>query len=89
MVRGTLFSTTRGKGIVERLEDVDILSYLPKPLRLVAEGFKSEISNAIRQIILRLDLVTKEDYMVQKRLLQDALREVRELKEQLDEKNIS
>ena len=69
------------------VDDIDILAYFPRPIQVIAKGFKSECSLAIRQIVSRLDLVSKDDYLVQKRLLEDALSEVKRLKEQLDAKD--
>ena len=69
------------------VDDIDVLAYFPRPIRVMAKGLKSEFSLAIRHIISRLDLVSKEDYLVQKRLLEDALSDVKRLKEQLDAKD--
>lgn len=67
-----------------KLEDIDVLAYLPSPLKGLMQGFRAELSHGLRCIIVNLDLVTKEEYLVQKRLLDDALAEVRALKEKLN-----
>lgn len=62
-----------------RLEDLDIARYFPRPLGVLLLVFKDESQLAIKTIISKLGLVTKEEYLVQKKLLENAYAQVAEL----------
>ena len=62
-----------------RLEDLDIARYFPRPVGVLLSVFKDESQLAIKTIISKLGLVTKEEYLVQKKLLEDAYEQVAEL----------
>lgn len=63
------------------LEDFDAIeAWFPKPVQLVMKAFRVEMRVALRRIIQKLDLVTKDEYLVQKRLLDEAYKEIEKLK---------
>ena len=63
------------------LDDFDAIeSWFPKPLHLLMRCFKVEVKMALKHIIQSLDLVTKDEYLVQKRLLDEAYIEIERLK---------
>ena len=64
-------------------EPNDLLSFFPRPVRLLLQGCQSEVELSVKRIIERLDLVSKEDYLVQKRLLEQAREEIKQLKERM------
>lgn len=64
-------------------EPHDILSFFPRPIRMLLQGCQSEVHLSVKRIIERLDLVSKEDYLVQRRLLEQAREELKQLKERM------
>lgn len=68
-------------------EDIDSVSrFLPRPLALCIKLFKSEFLLAVKALISRLDLVTKDEFLVQKRMLDDAYKEIDVLQGRLSER---
>ena len=68
------------------LDEIDNLaSYFPKPMRALISLFQSECRIAIRGILSRLDLVSKQDYLVQKKLLAVSLEQINVLEKRIDE----
>lgn len=55
---------------------------IPKPLQSIMRAFRSEFRASLRRLIQRLDLVTKDEFLVQKRLLEEAYREIERLKQE-------
>ncbi|MEC7030825.1 MAG: hypothetical protein VXW87_04100 [Pseudomonadota bacterium] len=64
-------------------DNVDAFSFFPKPIKLLLQGFRSEVNHTVRRIIDHLDLVSKDDYLVQKQLLEKAQQEIKQLKEKV------
>ena len=63
------------------IEDIDIAALFPRPFKVLIQVFKDEFHAGLRVLISRLDLVTKQDYIIQKRLLEEAYDEIKRLKE--------
>ncbi len=64
-------------------EEMDVLSFFPRPVRLLLQGFQVEVHLAIKGVVDRLDLVSKDDYLVQKQLLEQAQLEIQQMKERM------
>lgn len=65
------------------LEDFEAMGdCFPKPVRLLITAFKQEFRAGIRRLIQKLDLVTKDELLVQKRLLELAYKEIHQLKQE-------
>lgn len=62
------------------LEEFDDICDLPKPLQTVLRVFRSEFQVFLKRLIGKLDLVTKDEFLVQKRLLEEAYAELERLK---------
>ena len=63
-----------------RLEDIENFEgVFPKPLCAVIGFFKHEFRLGLKALIGKLDLVTKDEYLVQKQLLDEAYREIHRL----------
>ena len=68
-----------------KFEDIDFMDGIfPKPLSICIRMFKSEFLIALRALIARMDLVTKEEFLVQKRLLDKAYGDLEILRERLN-----
>ncbi|UTC24622.1 hypothetical protein MMH89_00380 [Candidatus Comchoanobacter bicostacola] len=67
-----------------KLEDFDeYYSLFPRPIRALMRCFKQECNFAIRSMILRLGLVSKQEYQVTQDLLIQAQEKIKKLEEQL------
>ena len=64
------------------MDHIDIMAFFPQKLRRILSMFTIEIETAMKQMIQHLGLVAKEDYLVQKRLLENAQKDLDELKKQ-------
>ena len=65
------------------LDDMeDYAQFFPMPFVKLIHLFKEEFKLAIRAIVSKLDLVSKQDYLVQQRMLDEAYKELKQLKEQ-------
>jgi|GEM_PF-5165437 BMFP domain-containing protein YqiC len=68
-------------------EDIDNINFeeighcFPKPFQVIIHIFKSEFRAGLRRFIQRLGLVTKDEFMVQKKLLDEAYRIIDQLKQ--------
>lgn len=63
------------------IEDIDIAALFPRPFRVLIQVFKDEFNLGLRVLISKLDLVTKQEYLIQKKLLKEARDEIHRLKE--------
>ena len=63
------------------IDEIDLACFFPKPFRTLIDLFHQEFQLSIRRLIKKLDLVTKEEYLVQQRLLQEAYCELERLKQ--------
>ena len=64
------------------MDHIDIMAFFPQKLRRILSMFTIEIETAMKQMIQHLGLVAKEDYLVQKRLLENAQKDLDEMKKQ-------
>ena len=63
----------------------DCVAFFPRQLQGIISMFRKEVEFAIKQVIKRLDLVSKDEYLVQKRMLHDAKKDVAVLKKRLEQ----
>lgn len=70
------------RGLTLNMDHIDIMAFFPQKLRRILSMFTIEIEMAMKQVIQRLGLVAKEDYLVQKRLLENAQKDLDEMKKQ-------
>lgn len=61
--------------------DSALEEFFPRPLHSFLDFFKSEFRAGIRRLIQRLDLVTRDEFLVQQRLLEEAYQEIERMKE--------
>lgn len=54
----------------------------PKPFQKMLKAFKAEFRAGLRRLIQRLDLVTRDEFLVQKRMLDEAYQEIDKLKQE-------
>lgn len=67
------------------LDDIDSIDgVFPKPISMCIKMFKSEFLLALRALISRMDLVTKEEFLVQKKLLDKAYEDLEILRARLN-----
>lgn len=72
------------------LEDMDqYAQFFPFPLAKVIQMFKEEFKLALRSLVSRLDLVSKQDYLVQQKMLEEAYKELKNLKEKCNCEQLS
>lgn len=56
------------------------LIYFPKPIRVLMKMFRQECIQAIRLSAKHLGFVSREDFLAQKKMLQEAQDEIEKLK---------
>ncbi|MDC3180699.1 hypothetical protein OAT84_00945 [Gammaproteobacteria bacterium] len=67
---------------MQDFQDIDqLLSYFPKPIKGLMRLFRQECIAAIRMASKQMGFVSREDFMAQKKLLQDATDEIAKLRE--------
>lgn len=54
----------------------------PRPLQGTLRVFKAEFRAILRRLVQRLDLVTRDEFLVQKRMLDEAYQEIDRLKKE-------